>query len=109
MSASPELWPSLAESELGTSHTIWIECGYHGYKHMYTIHLLASLQTPPSVNGEGGSLGMRLHEHIASLECACKSSFYDFYCSPFDGAADIEVVDVQVAVEPEVGLGELET
>lgn len=28
---------------------------------------------------------------------------------PFDGACDVEVVDVQVAMEPEVGLGKLKT
>lgn len=30
------------------------------------------------------------------------------YSSPFNGSADIEVVHVQVAVEPEIGLGKLE-
>ena len=32
-----------------------------------------------------------------------------FFYLPFDGACDIEVVDVQVAMKPEVGLGKLET
>ena len=40
--------------------------------------------------------------------------FYDdidvfFFYLPFDGACYVEVVDVQVAMEPEVGLGKLET